>query len=191
MTQQDQAAAGDAPSVEVRRSSRRTRTVTAYRERGTIVVLIPSRMSAADERAFVDSMVQKVLDREARGGAPRGDAELLDRARRLVDTHLAAVVATPAYPSEVRWVANQRQRWGSCTPSTGVIRLSDRLRSMPGWVLDYVLVHELAHLEEASHSSTFWRLVSTYPDAARAKGYLEGYVAGQGRPDAAEDDDVD
>src|ERR1700712_4818531 len=102
-----------APSVEVRRSGRRTRTVTAYRERDTIVVLIPSRMSAADERVFVDSMVRKVLDREARVAAPRGDRALLRRATALVDQFLAPATGAPVYPTGVRWVTNQRQRWGS------------------------------------------------------------------------------
>ena len=54
------------PRVEVRRGSRRTRTVTAYQERDTIVVLIPQRMSKADEQTFVRDMVEKVL---ARAGA--------------------------------------------------------------------------------------------------------------------------
>ena len=95
-------------------------------------------------------------------------------------------------PVAVRWVANQRQRWGSCTPSTGVIRLSDRLQAMPSWVVDYVLVHELAHLVEAAHSPAFWRLVRGYPEAERARGYLEGYLAGQGAPDGDPDaGDVD
>lgn len=59
-----------------------------------------------------------------------------------------------------------------------MIRLSHRLQVMPSWVVDYVLVHELAHLAEPTHSSRFWRLVDRYPDAARARGYLEGYTAG-------------
>lgn len=176
------------PRVEVRRSRRRTRTVTAYREHGTIVVLIPARMSVADERAFVDSMVRKVLDREARVAPPRGDGDLLVRARGLVDTYLVPATGSPSYPAGVRWVTNQRQRWGSCTPSTGVIRLSDRLQVMPAWVVDYVLLHELVHLVEASHSAAFWRLVARYPDGARARGYLEGYLAGQGRPEEDQDD---
>lgn len=183
-----------APPVEVRRSGRRTRTVTAYRERGTIVVLIPARMSAADEQVFVDSMVRKVLDREARSVPPGGDRELIGRARELVDELLAPVTGAPTYPSDVRWVANQHQRWGSCTPSTGRIRLSARLRAMPGWVVDYVLLHELAHLVEPTHSRAFWGLVATFPEAARARGYLEGYLAGQGRPDtgsAADDPELE
>ena len=166
------------PHVEVRRSPRRKRTVTAYRDRDTIVVLIPQRMTKADEKIFVGDMVRKVLDREARTAAPRGDEELLDRAVRLSDRHLAPALDHVPEPSAVSWVTNQQQRWGSCTPSTGVIRLSHRLQVMPVWVVDYVLVHELAHLVEPTHSNRFWRLVDRYPDAEKARGYLEGYTAG-------------
>jgi predicted metal-dependent hydrolase len=166
------------PQVEVRRSARRRRTVTAFRERDTIVVLIPQRMSRADERVFVDQMVQRVLAREARSVGARSDDELLARARRLASAYLIDDQGRAPAPSSVRWVANQQQRWGSCTPSTGAIRISDRLRSMPDWVIDYVVLHELAHLAEPTHSTRFWQLVGRYPDAEKAKGYLEGYLAG-------------
>jgi len=175
------------PRVEVRRSSRRKRTVTAYRERDTIVVVVPQRMSRADERTFVESMVQKVLAREAKAASPRGDAALITRALELADTYLAPLVGRLVRPTDVRWVSNQRQRWGSCTPSTGVIRVSDRLQPMPAWVVDYVLVHELVHLVEGTHSPAFWRLVAGYPQAERAQGFLEGYLAGQGKPDPGAD----
>ncbi len=83
-------------------------------------------------------------------------------------------------PTSVRWVTNQGSRWGSCTPVDGTIRLSDRLATMPGWVVDYVLVHELAHLIEIGHGPRFYRLVDAYPKAERARGYLLGVVAGAG-----------
>jgi predicted metal-dependent hydrolase len=177
------------PRVEVRRSSRRTRTVTAYRERDTIVVLIPQRMSKADEQTFVRDMVEKVLAREARSSAPRGDDGLASRARELAATYLAPTLDQVPEPTAVSWVTNQQQRWGSCTPSTGLIRLSHRLQPMPAWVVDYVLLHELVHLVEPTHSDRFWGLVGRYPAAEKAKGYLEGYLAGQGRQ--AELSDVD
>ena len=178
------------PRVEVRRSSRRTRTVTAYRERDTIVVLIPQRMSKADERTFVKDMVERVLAREARTSAPRGDEALAVRARELTDIYLApALDHAPPEPAAVSWVTNQQQRWGSCTPSSGLIRLSHRLQPLPAWVVDYVLLHELAHLVEPTHSDRFWNLVGRYPAAEKAKGFLEGYLAGQGRE--AEPFDVD
>ena len=181
-----------APRVEVRRSPRRKRTVTAYRERDTIVVLVPQRMSRHDEQAVVDDLVRKVLARESRRQAPSGDAELRERAVRLAERHLRVDGRPAPRPQSVRWATNQGQRWGSCTPSTGAIRLSSRLRALPDWVVDYVLVHELAHLVEPSHSASFWRLVAGYPDADRAKGFLEGYVAGRGTdPVDGEDEDVE
>jgi predicted metal-dependent hydrolase len=178
------------PHVEVRRSARRKRTVTAYRERDTIVVLIPQRMSKADERAYVDDLVEKLLAREARIRPPRGDAALAARAAGLAATILRPMLGHTPEASEVRWVTNQEHRWGSCTPGTKVIRLSHRLQPMPSWVVDYVLLHELAHLVEPTHSARFWALVDRYPEAEKAKGYLEGYLAGQGRS-ATGDDDVD
>lgn len=168
------------PKVEVRRSSRRKRTVTAYRELDTIVVLIPGRMSAGEEQKWVDQMVRRVLAKEARSGGPQGDAELAARATDLATAYLMPVLGERPEPSSVSWVANQQHRWGSCTPSTKTIRLSERLRPMPSWVVDYVLVHELVHLVEPTHSARFWSLVSAYPQAERARGYLEGYQAAAG-----------
>jgi len=163
--------------------------VTAYRERDTIVVLIPQRMSKADEQTFVRDMVQKVLAREARASAPRGDDALIARADDLAAAYLAPALDHTPEPAGVFWVTNQQQRWGSCTPSTGLIRISHRLQPMPAWVVDYVLLHELAHLVEPNHSARFWDLVGRYPAAEKAKGYLEGYVAGQGGQ--ADEFDVD
>lgn len=74
------------------------------------------------------------------------------------------------------WVGNQTTRWGSCTPASGTIRISTRLQQMPSWVLDYVLVHELAHLLAPGHGKDFWALVRGYPRTERARGYLEGFV---------------
>ena len=70
------------------------------------------------------------------------------------------------------YVTNQHTRYGSCSPAEGTIRISADLAGMPGWVRDYVLVHELAHLLEANHSPAFWSLVNRYPLAERARGYL-------------------
>jgi predicted metal-dependent hydrolase len=187
VSEQGSGPAAPPPLVEVRRSSRRKRTVTAFRERDTIVVLLPGRMSAREEREWVDQMVRRVLAREARAAGPRGDAELADRAAALAAAYLEEV----PLPTSVSWVGNQRHRWGSCTPSTGAIRLSDRLRPLPGWVVDYVLLHELAHLVEPTHSARFWSLVARYPRAERARGFLEGYQAAGGAevaPDRAVDD---
>ena len=92
----------------------------------------------------------------------------------------ARYLADTARPMSVRWVGNQMSRWGSCTPADGTIRVSERLKGMPGYVLDYVLLHELAHLLRPAHDREFWRLLSTYPRVERARGYLEGVAAAAG-----------
>jgi predicted metal-dependent hydrolase len=165
-------AAGDDESVvEVRRSARRRRTVTAYRESGRTVVLIPAAFSPAEERRWVAQMVAKLQTREERRRRSLGgDDELMVRARMLSVAHLDGL----AEPASVRWVDNQQRRWGSCTPADRSIRLSSRLRSMPEYVVDYVLVHELVHLLEPGHDERFWALVARYPRAERARGFLEG-----------------
>ncbi|UOY01315.1 M48 metallopeptidase family protein [Blastococcus sp. PRF04-17] len=157
--------------VEVRRSARRRRTVTAYRELGRTVVLIPAAFSPAEERRWVAQMVAKLQTREERRRKSLGgDEELMVRARALSAAHLDGL----AEPVSVRWVDNQHRRWGSCTPADRSIRLSSRLRSMPDYVVDYVLVHELVHLLEPGHDENFWALVARYPKAERARGFLEG-----------------
>lgn len=167
-------AAAREPLVEVRRSERRHRTVAAYREGERIVVLIPSQFSRAEESAWVDKMLARLAARDRR--TARSDAELMSRARQLAARYLDDF-GDGALPVGVRWVSNQRGRWGSCSPDDRTIRLSERLRDMPTWVADYVLFHELTHLVVPNHSAEFWEIVSRYPKTERARGYLEGVAA--------------
>lgn len=179
-------AAGAAPSpaargsgtsaVEVRRSSRRRRTVSAYREGDRTIVLIPARMSEAEEQRWITVMLDKLAAQESK--RMLGDGELAERAGRLSQQFLDG----RARPASVRWVTNQNTRWGSCTPAEGSIRLSHRLQGMPEYVLDYVLLHELAHLLVPGHGPRFWRLLESYPRTERARGYLEGMVAAERLP---------
>ncbi|HEX7353814.1 MAG TPA: M48 family metallopeptidase [Mycobacteriales bacterium] len=169
------------PPVEVRRSSRRRRTVSAYRADGRIVVLVPARLTAAEEAAWVERMVARL----ARRALPAGDEALQQRATELSRQWLAG----RAVPTSVQWSTRQQRRWGSCTTTTGAIRLSRRLEDMPGYVVDYVLVHELAHLLVPDHSPAFWSLVDRYPHVLRARAFLEGVEHGSGW--RADNDDAD
>ena len=128
-------------------------------------------MTRAQEAEWVETMVARVEKAEARRRP--GDDDLMRRATALSREWLEG----RAEPSSVRWVDNQRSRWGSCTPGDRTIRLSARLQGMPSWVIDYVLVHELAHLLESGHDAKFWAWVDRYPQAERAKGYLLGWSA--------------
>lgn len=164
----------------MRRSTRRRRTVSAFRENGRLVVLLPAALSAEEEAVWVARMVERLEAKERRHAS---DAWLEARARQLAAEYLDPSVR----PASVRWVANQNTRWGSCTSSTGEIRLSDRLQGMPDWVVDAVLLHELAHLVHADHSAAFWALMSRYPRYERARGFLDGVLYGQGLPVRGDD----
>jgi predicted metal-dependent hydrolase len=163
------------PGVEVRRSRRRLRTVTAYRDGDRTVVMIPARFSPAQEREWVDRMLARLSAQDRRRRPP--DADLMLRAAELSRRYLDGT----ARPASVTWATNQHSRWGSCTPADRTIRISTRLQGMPAWVIDYVLVHELAHLVEQGHGPRFWALVESYPRTERARGYLEGFSAARDR----------
>ncbi|MCU1455835.1 MAG: putative metal-dependent hydrolase [Acidimicrobiales bacterium] len=165
--------------VEVIRSAKRRKTVQARLVGGRLELRIPGRMSAREEAHWVAEMTRRF-----RRAADTERIDLRTRAALLSRRHDLPVATS------VRWVANQRHRWGSCTPSTGDIRISDRLAPWPEWVLDYVLVHELAHLVESGHGRAFNALVDRYPLAERARGYLLA-KAGADDADADADDGVD
>jgi predicted metal-dependent hydrolase len=174
LAQPDPAEAAQGDKVEVRRSARRRRTVSAYRDGDRTVVLIPARMTRAEEREWVTVMLERLARQDAR--LRPSDADLLARAKALSRQWLDG----RARPKSVRWVTNQGSRWGSCTPADSTIRLSTRLQGMPSWVVDYVLVHELAHLLVPGHGPDFWAEVDRFPRTERARGYLEGVSATAG-----------
>ncbi len=162
------------PQVEVRRSTRRRRTVSAYREGGRTIVLIPARLTKAEEQQWVRTMLEQLAAKEARR-RPSAD-DLMRRATELSARYLGG----RARPASIRWVTNQHGRWGSCTPADRSIRISERVRGMPEWVVDYVVLHELAHLIVPGHGPQFWAQLQTYPRLERARGYLEGVSATAG-----------
>lgn len=166
--------------IEVRRSQRRRRTVSAYRDGDKTIVLIPAQMTRAEEKQWVDKMLARLAGQERKRKPDEG--ELAHRAAELSARYFGG----RAKPASVRWVANQASRWGSCTPVDGTIRISDRVRGMPEYVIDYVLLHELAHLLVPSHGPMFWALLDAYPRTERARGYLEGFASASGGsiPDA-------
>jgi predicted metal-dependent hydrolase len=181
----------DGAPVVVRRSARRRRTVAAFWENGTAVVAIPAHFSRAQEAEWVRRMLDKLKvqgDRQSKGGRrPATDSALASHAAELSARYLGG----RAVPTSVRWVSNQNSRWGSATPADGSIRLSDKLRPMPQWVIDYVLLHELAHLLVAGHNAAFWRLLEAYPETERAKAFLEGVAFATSRGLPSEGDAVE
>lgn len=147
--------------VEVKRSPRRHKTVQARLVDGVLQVSIPGRMTAEEEAHWVEVMREKFLRRNA--------TAKIDLSARALDLAAAYGLEPPA---EVTWSERQKTLWGSCTPQQGRIRIASRVAAFPDWVLDYVLVHEMAHLTHPDHGTSFWDLVGRYPLAERARGYL-------------------
>lgn len=147
--------------VVVSRSPRRKKTADARLADGVLEIRIPADCTEEEEQYFIDLFVKR-FERS--------------RAARIVDLEKRASELASRYnlptPLTIRWVSNQGSQWGSCTPSDESIRLSDRMAGFPQWVIDYVIVHELAHLVEGDHSPAFWKLVNAYPKTERARGYL-------------------
>lgn len=148
-------------TVEVIRSAKRKKTSQARLRGDVLEVRIPAWISLVQEQETVDHFVEK-FERSR-----TSDLIDLDQRARALSKQLDLPGA-----ASITWVSNQRDRWGSCTPTHGTIRLSDRLAGFPDWVIDYVIVHELAHLVEANHGPDFWAIVERYPRSERARGYL-------------------
>ncbi len=151
----------DTLQVEVVRSARRRKTVQASIVDGVLRVAIPAHLSVAEEERWVRELRARVLRKRSTAGV-----DLCARAARLAERH-----GLPA-PAGIEWSGRQQSRWGSCTVGSGRIRISSRLAESPRWVLDYVIVHELAHLAVPGHTAEFWALVNRYPLTERARGYL-------------------
>lgn len=155
--------------IRLVRSPNRKRTADARVHGDVLEVRVPEGMAPERERQLVDRLTARLQARHTRAGLNRDEA-LMKRAEELNRRYFKGTLKV----NSVRFVTNQQSRFGSCTPSTATIRLSDRLAGMPDWVRDYVLIHELAHLVEPNHSPDFWKLVHRYTLAERAIGFLMG-----------------
>ncbi len=143
---------------------------------GRIVVSVPAHLDVESRQKAIDWLVDRLLTRHQLQSGLDDDG-LLARAIELSDRYLVG-----ARPVSVRWVTNQTARWGSCSTYSGHIRVSHRLRVVPEWVLDSVLVHEVAHLTHPDHSRAFHRLAGAYPRHKEAGVFLAGYGLGLSNP---------
>ena len=75
-------------------------------------------------------------------------------------------------PTKIQ-IKTQKKRWGSCNHK-GKVMFNWKLSMAPAWVLEYLVVHELSHIEEFNHSKNFWNLVrKTYPRCDEARRWLK------------------
>ena len=159
------------PQVEIRASARRRKSGVAFWEAGRVVVVVPERMSRSARDLFAGQLVEHLLKRT--GNRHGSDDALEARAGLLADLYLDGV-----RPDSIRWSARQQRRWGSCSLHSREIRIASRLQTVPEWVLDGVIVHELAHLLQAAHTPRFYELANRYPRQTEAHVYLDGFGHG-------------
>ena len=152
--------------IQIIRSKRRRKTIQARQADGRIEILAPASLSDKALQPHIDALLQRIKRREAR--LQLTDRDLEARAEKLNQRYFQGKLSWQS----IRWTTNQEKQHGSCCSTTRTIRISHRLAKMPAFVLDYVLVHELAHLVEPNHSPAFWELVYQYPKTERARGYL-------------------
>lgn len=154
---------------------------------GEIVLYISSRLPRAEQNRHIDILTAKLTPRLVRAQAmavrmaDQGPPPGLTPSHIKDDAALAARAAeiNRAYygfqMGQVRF-RKQESRWGSCSGRTRNIQISHRLRGGPHELLEYVLIHEIAHLGELNHSSRFWALVArACPDYRQKRDLLRRY----------------
>ena len=170
------------PQIRIVASPNRRRTVSARVVEGVLELRVPATMPVAERQEWAERMRAR-LERRLQRARPT-DGMLEERARTLNSRY---------FDGRLRWAsiayAEQSSRWGSCTFAAGAIRISTRAAGLPAWVLEYLLVHELAHLEVPHHGPRFWALVNRYPYTERARGYLMALDHQAGRPDTETPED--
>ena len=152
--------------VEIIRSVRRKKTVQAKKIDDVLYIYLPTGLDSTDEQNWVDKMINQWNRREKRR-LLNTDGKLEQRAEKINKQFFNG-----ALTYSIQFVSNQQKRFGSCSPHSKSIRIADRVASMPIWVQDYVILHELAHLKYPDHSSKFWSTVNQYSLTERARGYL-------------------
>ena len=153
-------------SINITRSDKRRKTVSARMVGGVLEIQAPAHMSDADLEPIIANLRGRIDKRQQRRELDDGD--LAQIAHDLNQRYFQGKLKWQT----LQWSTQQDKRYGSCTPADQTIRISHRLAKLPRFVLEYVVMHELAHLLEANHGRNFWKLVGRYPLTERARGYL-------------------
>lgn len=154
--------------VTIIRSPRRKKTIQTKYANGQLWIYLPTGMQPKEEKKWIDRMIEKSNRWEHKTALKKSDTWLMQRARHINNKYFGGRLQS----FSICFVTNQHSRFGSCTSIDRTIRISERVKTMPSWVQEYVILHEMAHLLFPDHSKKFWELVNQYKFVERAKGYL-------------------
>ena len=173
--------------ISVIRSARKSLGLEV-RDANTVLARIPTRVSDRELKAFVENHRSWILQKtevmaereEKRKSTPAPPPELLSKTDRMkiqlkigkrVRHYCEAMGVTVGYVT----VKNQKTRWGSCS-AKGNVNFNYQLAFLPDELLDYVVIHELAHRRHMNHSRAFWAEVEKYcPDYLERREQLKEY----------------
>ena len=159
----------DGVTLTVILERKRVKHVNARLRDDTLLVSAPLHMPETVLAPLIADLARKLV-RRLRGQAVNAEEDALVLARRV-----ATRFPAPVDIAQVRFVTTQQACWGSYSPTTRTIRLNASLRQMPRWILEYVVVHELAHTVHPNHAPAFWTLVRrVYPKTDQARAFLAG-----------------
>ena len=173
--------------ISVIRSARKSLGLEV-RDANTVLARIPARVSDRELKTFVENHRSWILEKTAvmaereenRKGTPAPPPELLSKTDRMkiqlkigkrVRHYCEVMGVTVGYVT----VKNQKTRWGSCS-AKGNVNFNYQLAFLPEELLDYVVIHELAHRRHMDHSKAFWAEVEKYcPDYLERREQLKEY----------------
>lgn len=173
--------------ISVIRSARKSLGLEV-RDANTVLARISTRVSDRELKAFVENHRSWILEKtevmaereEKRKSTPAPPPELLSKTDRMkiqlkigkrVRHYCEAMGVTVGYVT----VKNQKTRWGSCS-AKGNVNFNYQLAFLPDELLDYVVIHELAHRRHMNHSRAFWAEVEKYcPDYLERREQLKEY----------------
>ncbi|MCZ7358281.1 MAG: M48 family metallopeptidase [Candidatus Methanoperedens sp.] len=153
--------------VKIIRSPDRKKTIQAKMAGETLLLYLPLGMHREEERKLIEKMKQKMEKKNLKTRINKDD-----QLKKRFDEFNSKYFQGRLRVNSIEFVTNQKKNNGSCSPNRGTIRISHRLLDMPGWVLDYVIMHEMTHLVYPDHSRAFWEKVGEYKYTERARGFL-------------------
>jgi predicted metal-dependent hydrolase len=153
--------------IQVIRSPARKKTIQAKMVGQTLQVYLPLGMKPEEEKKLIEKMKEKLQKKQQKKHLNQDDY-LLTKFKEFNLQYFQGKLKVKS----LEFVTNQTRVNGSCTPNNGTIRLSHKLLEMPRWVLDYVIMHEMTHLQYPNHSKGFWTKVGEYKYTERARGFL-------------------
>jgi predicted metal-dependent hydrolase len=172
---------GNQVTINLRRDKRLKKTSRWERlADGTLLLRVPYRLPKRRIGALIEQVAAQV-DKSIQLHSYRNDSDLQLRAELINQKYFDGKIQWNA----IRWVSNMQSRLGSCTrggPTDGQIRISDKIKDWPDWVVDYVIAHEMLHRKHPNHSGIFWSaLREAYPLTEQARGFIHGVGFAAGR----------